>query len=76
MNQISSCQLVLLKGKSIFPASFTSNGILNEGPKVWLAGARPHSIKSNYVFSKDITYVFREIGELLSFGYFFGWVAC
>jgi hypothetical protein len=60
MNQISSCQLVFYyMANPFFWLASLANGVLNKGPKVWLAGVRPHPIKFNYVFSKVITYVNR-----------------
>ncbi len=41
-------------GKSIFPAVLAGQGVLDKDPMVWLDGARPLPIKSNYVFGKVI----------------------
>jgi len=35
----------------IFPADFATIGVLNTDPTVWLDGARPPPIKSNYDFN-------------------------
>ncbi len=37
-----------------FPAGFTGQGVLKKNPTVWLDGARPPQIKSNYEFDKVI----------------------
>ncbi len=39
-------------GESIFPAVLAGQEVFNKDPTVWLDGAGPTPIKSNYVFGK------------------------
>jgi len=39
-------------GKSIFPAGFASQGVLNNDPTVWIDVTRPTPIKPNHDFGK------------------------
>ncbi len=49
-----SVRRIHFSGKSILPAGFVSQGVLNKDPAVWLDGARPLPIKSIYEFGKII----------------------
>ncbi len=54
-------------GESIFLDRFAGQGVLNKDPTVWLDGARPPPIKSNYKFGEDIILQTQSLRTFLPF---------